>query len=85
MTKATEKFFHPDRKLNWHKDDSQKIRRQKALNSRHSSFLKAGRALQALANVSNDSETARKAKADATFFFAQHKKRQELKSKIRRK
>ena len=85
MKKSTVRIPTSGRKLNWHKDDSQKIRRQNAINSRHGSLLQTAHALQGLANKSTDSETARKAKADATYFFEQHKKKLALKSKTRRR
>jgi hypothetical protein len=81
MKKSTVRIPTSGRKLNWHKDDQRKIRRQKALNSRHGSLIQTAHALHGLANKSTDPETVRKAKADSTFFFAQHKKRIELKSK----
>jgi hypothetical protein len=67
-TKA--KWFEPSSKsLNWHKEDSQTTRRRNALRSRKGSFLAVARALQALANISKDDETARKAGSDAKYFF----------------
>ena len=81
MRKSTVRIPISDRKLNWHADDSQKIRRQKALNSRHRSLIQTAHALQGLANISAIPEVKRKAKADATFFFAQHKKKQALKGR----
>jgi len=59
----------------WTKSMSAKLRRLKALNSRPKSlslkhrYLSAGRALQALANVTKDRTTKLRAKEDANYFF----------------
>jgi len=62
------KWFEAGRPLGWRKQDSQTKRRAIALRNRDGDYLKAGRALQALANVNSgragDRETARKASAD---------------------
>ena len=83
VRKSTVRITTSGRKLNWHKDDSQKIRRQKAVNSRHGSALQTAHALLGLANKSTDDETKRKAKSDSVFFFAQHKKKLALKTRRR--
>jgi len=74
------KWFEAGRPLGWRKQDSQTKRRAIALRNRDGDYLKAGRALQALANVNSgragDRETARKASADASYMFAQHRKKQ---------
>ena len=61
------------RKLNWSKDDTQAVRRRNALNARHGSYLKAARALGALANLSQDADTKRKAKNDSLYFYRMQK------------
>ena len=76
MAKKTVKWFEAGRPLGWRKQDSQTKRRAIALRNRDGDYLKAGRALQALANVSADKETSRKASSDASYFFAQHRKKQ---------
>ena len=59
----------------WSKGQSAKTRRRKALASRPKTLslknrrLSAGRALIALANVTKDKPTEKKAKADAKYFF----------------
>jgi hypothetical protein len=65
------KWFSPGKPLNWSKKDSQTLRRREALKARKGNYLKAARALQALANVqkNNDPETARKAEGDAKYFL----------------
>lgn len=73
--KAPKKWFKPGKPLNWSKDDSQATRRKAALNSRHGNLLKTARALMSLANVSQDSETARKARADSLYFYRQYKRK----------
>lgn len=76
MAKKVVRWFHPgNRPLNWSKDDTQAVRRRNALNSRHGNLLKTARALGALANVSQDKDTARKARADSLYFYTQHRKK----------
>jgi len=74
--KGKVKWFEAGRPLGWRKQDSQTKRRAIALRNRDGDYLKAARALQALANISQDKETARKAESDASYMFAQHKKKQ---------
>ena len=69
---AQGKWYHHGKSLGWNKDDGQVKRRRAALASRRGNYLKAGRALQSLANVTTDRETARKARADALYFFKKH-------------
>jgi hypothetical protein len=60
----------------WKKTQSPSVRRSKALSSRPKNwtmkhrYLSAGRALQALANVTKDKATKQKAHADAMYFFS---------------
>lgn len=68
------KWYRAGQRLNWSKDDGQTTRRANALKSRRGNYLKAARALQALANVTRDEETARKAKADARYFYMKYQK-----------
>lgn len=77
--KKVVKWFSEGEKLGWRKEYSQTKRRATALRNRGGNYLKAGRALQALANVTADKTTARLASADAKYFFAQHKKKQSRK------
>ena len=81
MRKSTVRIPLGGKRLNWHKEDSQKVRRQNALNSRHGDLMQAYHALSGLSKVTRDPETKRLAKADATYFNAQHKKRMVLKGK----
>lgn len=63
----------------WKKDQSPSTRRANAISSRLGSnqdkrALSAGRALNALANVSKDPGTKRAAKSDANYFFDRARK-----------
>ena len=69
------KWFEAGKPLGWRKDDTQVKRRREALKHRHGDLLSTARALMALSNVTQDSETARKAKADAHYFYALHRKK----------
>ncbi len=72
-TPGSEKFFYPGVKMDWHKDQPPSKRRANALKAHKGDKLATARALQELANVTTDSATARAAKADADYFFAEHK------------
>jgi hypothetical protein len=71
-TPESEKFYHPKVEMHWHKDQLIKTRRANALKAHEGDELATARALQALANVTTDIETAKLAKADADYFFAKH-------------
>lgn len=64
-------WFEPGRKINWSKEEPQKIRLSRAIASRpkslssHDRNLSAFRALNALANVTTDRETETLARKDA--------------------
>lgn len=62
---------------NWHKNDSQTKRRRAVLSSRHGDYLASYRALDQLAKISQDNETARKSRQDANYFLKMyhHKKK----------
>jgi len=70
------KWFEAGAKLNWSKSNTQSQRRRAALASRHGKLLPTARALMALANVTTDAETRRKARADAQYFYALYKRKQ---------
>ena len=72
-TPESEKWYEHNVEMNWHKDDPAETRRANALKASKGNELAAARALQALANVTADRDTARLAKADADYFFAKHK------------
>ena len=71
-TPESEKFYHPKVEMHWHKDQSAEVRRTNALKAHNGNELATARALQALANVTTDAETAKLAKADADYFFVKH-------------
>jgi hypothetical protein len=75
--KGVEKWYSAGEPLNWRKSDKTETRRRKALAARHGDALATAHALQALANVSKDPETQRKADADARYFFDLHNKRKQ--------
>jgi len=70
-----ERFFHPGKPLGWKKSDSQDKRRRIALRNRNGDLLATARALMALANVTQDKETERKARADSKYFYTQYKRK----------
>jgi hypothetical protein len=69
-TPESEKFFHPQVKMNWHKDLPVDVRRANALKAHGSDVLATARALQELSNVTTDAETKKQAKEDADYFFS---------------
>ncbi|MHB8085167.1 MAG: hypothetical protein ACYDHZ_05045 [Dehalococcoidia bacterium] len=71
-TPDDEKFYHPKVEMHWHKDQTAEVRRANALKAHNGNTLATARALQALANVTTDAETARLAKSDADYFFSRH-------------
>ena len=72
-TPDSEKWYQHNVEMNWHKDEPAEVRRANALKSHKGDELATARALQALANVTTDAETAKLAKTDADYFFARHK------------
>lgn len=73
MAKKVEKWFEPGEEMGWRKTDPMGKRRRIALKSRRGDLLATARGLQSLANVTQDSETARKAAADAQYFYRQYR------------
>jgi hypothetical protein len=71
-TPENEKWYEHNVEMNWHKNQPAEVRRANALRAHGDDQLATARALQALANVTTDSETARLAKDDADYFFAIH-------------
>ncbi len=69
-TPESEKFFHPQVKMNWSKDLPEEVRRRNALKAHGGDMLATARALQELSNVTTDAETKRLTKEDADYFFA---------------
>lgn len=60
--------------MGWEKDMSIKERRELALDAHGGDYLSTARSLQALANVTRDKKTRRKAGADAKYFYGMHRK-----------
>jgi len=71
-TPESEKWYQHNVEMNWHKDQSPDVRRVNALKAHEGDELATARALQALANVTADIQTAKLAKTDADYFFARH-------------
>ena len=71
-TPQSEKWYTHNVEMDWHKNQQPQVRRANALKAHKGDKLAAARALQALANVTTDAETARLAKADADYFFGEH-------------
>ncbi len=72
-TPESEKWYQHSVEMNWHKDEQAEVRRTNALKAHKGDELATARALQALANVTTDPETAKLAKTDADYFFSRHK------------
>jgi len=69
-TPESKKFYHPKVEMNWRNDDPEEPRRTNALKAHGNDVLATAKALQALANVTTDSDTKKLAKADADYFFS---------------
>ena len=73
------KWFKPKEHTGWKKTQSAVIRRRKVMSatdkrkSLHDRYIEAGRKMQALANVTKDRETRKKARQDANYFFRKAK------------
>lgn len=70
-----DKWFNPSVTTNWKKTDSQETRRRNTLKAHKGNYLATARSLMALANVTQDSETKRKARADSLHFYALNKRK----------
>lgn len=71
---SKKRWFKSGKPLGWNKNDAMDKRRRIALRNRDGDELATARALQALANVTKDPETKRKAQADAKYFFKKHQR-----------
>jgi len=72
-TPKRERWFEPQVETGWEKSQNQSVRRGKVLKAHNGDYLASGRAMQALANVTTDRETRKKARADAVHFMNRHK------------
>jgi len=74
------KWYNPKKHTGWRKSQKPSTRRAKLLASTdkrktmHKRYLEAGRRILALANVTEDKVTEKKARADANYFFDKLKK-----------
>lgn len=68
------KWYHPKLHMGWKKTMPLLERRTKAYEAHGQNLLETGRALLALANVTEDVPTARIAKRDSTFFFTMNRR-----------
>lgn len=69
------RWYDPGVYTGWRKDMSEKQRRKLALKAHGGDMLSTAQGLQALANVSRDKETCKKARQDAQYFYQQYDKR----------
>jgi len=69
------KWFKPRKSSGWKKIYPADKRRKIELKAKNGDYLKAARAKMSLANVTQDKETKRKARADALYFYKEYKKR----------
>jgi len=73
-TPKAERWFEPGVKTGWSKDLAQGTRINKVVRAHKGDLLASARSLRALANVTTDSETRRKAASDANILFKRHKR-----------
>ena len=73
-TPPSKRWYHPKVHMGWEKDMKAEERRELALDAHGGDYLATARALQALANVTRDRETAARAKSDADYFFRMNEK-----------
>ena len=69
------RWYKPKHHTGWRKDQNQDTRRRQLMSTtdhrlnRDSRYLQAGRRANALANVTRDRVTERKARSDARYFY----------------
>ncbi len=68
------KWYKPKVHSGWRKEDAMDKRRRNALKAHKGNKLATARSLNALANVTKDEETKRKAMFDARHFYRLYKK-----------
>lgn len=73
MGKKIKRWYRPVIQSGWEKNMSQETRRAKLLQAHKGDNLASARAMQSLSNVTEDEETAKKARFDALYFFEQHR------------
>ncbi len=67
-----EKWYKPKVHTGWEKGQPLEKRRAKVLKAHKGDELAAARAMQALANVTQDNETKQEAAKDADYFYQEH-------------
>jgi hypothetical protein len=77
--KSSRKWFKPKKHTGWQKSMPRDERREKALKAHRGDKLATARSLGALANVTADGETERKAREDAIYFYVVYEKEQKAK------
>jgi hypothetical protein len=76
MAKKAEKWYTPSKSdTGWSKDKPMRARRRLMLKAHKNDYLASGRACQSLANVTEDSATARAAQSDAKYFFRMNRQK----------
>lgn len=81
--KSNNKWFEHGKPMGWHKQSSQAVRRSNALHAHKNDLLATARALNQLANITTDTETRRKSKSDAKYFFERYKRIGKSKIKVK--
>lgn len=72
---AKKLWFKPGIKTGWSKEDPITTRRRRVLKAHKGDYLSSGRSMQALANVTQDKQTATCAGIDARYFFRKNKEK----------
>ena len=83
-TPEAEQWFEPGVHTGWEKEQPQLVRRGKVLKAHKGDELASARSMQALANVSTDRDTAKKASEDADYFYMLHRRRAPISQRIPR-
>ncbi len=81
MTQAKQKarWYNPQTHTGWHKSQSLDYRRRLVLRAHGGDKLSSARAMQALANITQDKATAIAARSDAQYFYREYRKRKKSK------
>jgi len=84
-TPEAEQWFEPKVHSGWKKGQPQSVRRAKVLKAHKGDELASAWSMQALANVSTDRDTAKKASEDADYFYMLlHRRRAPVSQRIPR-
>ncbi len=74
VKKPVARFYNPKVRTGWHKSQTLAYRRNLVLKAHGRDLLSSARAMQALANVTQDKQTAIAARADAQYFYREYKR-----------